>query len=720
MLTCYKGYHWRGTFDLEFDHHPTPQELLFYAGQNCCICRVLFEKWKKVRSAEIQTNIDADPERHRCFLRAGLKFDREWGVYLLGFKLRDNENIGNFALKQLKDKENVRDMFLRQAGEPASIHVSVICSDFSAGKDPLTAPPDVAISDHTSSDEVFRLAKSWIDRCEISHDCRNNGSEDPWYPTRLIDMESVSNPKTCEGLVRLVETKNEPRLQGALKVRYVTLSHCWGGANFIRLTNETVPRFERGISVEELPQTFQDAIRFSRRLGIRYIWIDSLCIKQDDTQDWLYESGQMDQVYNNSYCNISATASTNSYGGLFFEREPQQLWVDEIELRTAGVPGLIDVQPFERCVILDLSFWEQNVDNAPVNIRSWVLQERLLAPRVLHFCKDQIAFECLKLDAAECRPEGLPLFQLKAGDFKDGGRLKGIEPSYDGKRLRKARVKISPDPDEHIEMLHAFELWKNVVEVYSRTLLTQDYDKLIALGGIAKMMSGMVQDDYIAGLWRKYLESQLLWRVDLVRKKGIFLFDSKRPSSYRAPTFSWASVDAKGGIIYSEFTDQDLLIRVEDVNLSYRSEKNRFGVVTGGYIILSGVLKKIRMSDSKKNTRYGWELLRNGQTFGRRYTVVYLDCPESNADIFGPDSEVYLLPAAKGDRKDHPKYLICLLLQLFDKESGTFKRIGLTRVSPYLEGQEQVLEPSGDEKTVPCRKYNKDVGEAGEHIICVI
>lgn len=116
MLSCHKGFHWRGTYDLEFDHHSTPQELLFYAEQNCCICRVLLEKWKKVRSAEIPTNIDADPERHRCFLRAGLKFDREWGVYRLGFKLRNNENIGNFALKQLKDKENVRDMFLRQTG----------------------------------------------------------------------------------------------------------------------------------------------------------------------------------------------------------------------------------------------------------------------------------------------------------------------------------------------------------------------------------------------------------------------------------------------------------------------------------------------------------------------------------------------------------------------------------------------------------------------------
>jgi len=586
------------------------------------------------------------------------------------------------------------------------------------GIDPLTGPDEVPISDHTSSEDVFQLAKSWIERCDRSHDCSNIGSKDPWYPTRLIDMESACNPETCEGLVRMVETKREPKLQGPHKVRYVTLSHCWGGVDFIRLMNGTIARFQRGISVEELPQTFQEAIIFSRRLDVQYIWIDSLCIKQDDTQDWLYESAQMDQVYNNSYCNISATASANSFEGLFRERDPQQYWVDEVEVRTVGVPYRTTTQEFERCAILDLSFWEQNVDIAPVNTRSWVLQERLMAPRVLHFCQDQIAFECHKMDAAECRPEGLPLYQLRAGEFADDGRLKGIEPKRDGKRLREARVTITPDPDAHIEKIHAYELWKRVVEVYSRTFLTKQNDKLIALGGIARMMSGagLIHDHYIAGMWRKHLESQLLWRVDLVRKKGLFIFDSKRPEYYRAPTFSWASVDAPGGILYSEVTDKNLEIKVEDVILSYRSEQNKFGVVTGGFIILSGVLKRVQMSDSGKNTRYSWQLLRNGNTVEPRYTVVYLDSPSSSSDIFGPDSHVYILPAAWSDR-NNPKYLICLLLQLVDQESGMFKRIGLTKISPYFSDQRKVFEKLGDEKELPCRRWDE---KTEKHTICVI
>jgi hypothetical protein len=81
----------------------------------------------------------------------------------------------------------------------------------------------------------------------------------------------------------------------------------------------------------------------------------------------------MHLVYKNSYCNISATAVSNSTNGLFFKREPHHLWEDEINLNTEGIPGG-QGQPIQRYTILDLSFWERNVDDAPVNRRAWVLQ----------------------------------------------------------------------------------------------------------------------------------------------------------------------------------------------------------------------------------------------------------------------------------------------------------------------------------------------------------
>lgn len=271
-------------------------------------------------------------------------------------------------------------------------------------------------STSTSSDEALEVAKGWINDC-LRHDHSKNtnqGTTKRFVPTRLIDLGAVppsgkpgerENPEQ----VRLILTAKEPPED---KDVYVTLSHCWGQAEFIRLEegNESELRESIRLDGPTFPETFKDAIHFARRLGrkVRYIWIDSLCIIQGRTtaarEDWLHESAKMYEIYRNSYCNISATAALDSKQGLYHTREPRELWEDEINLNVAGIPGQTQQSqkhPIKHCSILDLSFWERNVDDAPVNRRAWVLQERLMAPRVLHFCQDQIAWECSELDAAE-------------------------------------------------------------------------------------------------------------------------------------------------------------------------------------------------------------------------------------------------------------------------------------------------------------------------------
>lgn len=273
---------------------------------------------------------------------------------------------------------------------------------------------------------MLEVAKGWIRKCIKDHpDCPGELPEVlPWYPDRLIDLgdmvESVGhrlvrddpphiamdperrrkeNDTKDSEYVRLVTKDKGP---AKLKGHYVTLSHCWGGASFTKLTERNLEDFKKAISLKDLPKTFEDAIRFARRLGdkpgqVRYIWIDSLCIIQAhepskaQVSDWLEQSAQMHKIYRNSYCNISATAATDSKKGLFAKRKPHLLWEDEINLNTEEIPGYDPSELIQRCKILDLSFWERNVDDAPVNRRAWVLQERLMAPRVLHFCKDQVS-----------------------------------------------------------------------------------------------------------------------------------------------------------------------------------------------------------------------------------------------------------------------------------------------------------------------------------------
>jgi hypothetical protein len=100
----------------------------------------------------------------------------------------------------------------------------------------------------------------------------------------------------------------------------MTLSHCWGSAQLITTTANTIKQRIAGIPLEDLPQTFKDAVSLTRNLGIRYLWIDSLCIKQLDEEDWETEARKMGSVYSHSYLNIAATSSAEGRGGCFKER----------------------------------------------------------------------------------------------------------------------------------------------------------------------------------------------------------------------------------------------------------------------------------------------------------------------------------------------------------------------------------------------------------------
>jgi hypothetical protein len=374
-----------------------------------------------------------------------------------------------------------------------------------------------------------------------------------------------------------------------------------------------------------------------------------------------------------------------------------------------------------RCTILDLSFWADRVDNAPVNRRGWVLQERLMAPRVLHFCRDQVAWECSEFEAAEGQPEGIPNYQLTLSGIRAGSRLKGLNALKDGAWVRSMRLQGLKDPDPHLQPgIYALELWRRIVEVYSKTAVTQPGDKLIALSGIARYMSKEIEEtskaaivrkadsaqisqqrlpektQYVAGLWALHLASQLLWYIEPTFRHvdGSFEHLTTSPPGYRAPSFSWAAVDAErgNGVKYGEVTDQDLLITIEEVSVTPRSGSDEFGMLDDAYIELQVKLRKALLF-KKGLDRFGWHLIGREFLDKEEHTDVYLDCPardgadKDNEGILGHDAKIFVVPAAHTDRKAprESKYLTCLILQLDrEREAGpVFKRIGLTKLSPY-------------------------------------
>ena len=234
----------------------------------------------------------------------------------------------------------------------------------------------------------------WLSDFLHSHlACRELDSSE-WYPTRLLDVDSTASGD----LIKLVLT-----VEGVSASRFNTLSHCWGTAEFLQLDQSTSTELEKGVHIDILPQAFKDAIHVSRRMGVQYLWIDSLCIRQDDPSDWMRESQVMHKVYSSAFCNISAIACTSSTQSLFRGRRP-----DTLRRIRIGIPSSSTKTPAGQYDLFKLGYYNEQLHDAPLNTRAWVLQERLLAKRVLHFTEHEVMWECATLTASESWPEGIP------------------------------------------------------------------------------------------------------------------------------------------------------------------------------------------------------------------------------------------------------------------------------------------------------------------------
>lgn len=168
--------------------------------------------------------------------------------------------------------------------------------------------------------------------------------------------------------VRVVETK-----QNGIKGPYVTLSHCWGKGEMLKLTLQNKKRFmDEGVALEKLSLNHQQAIAVTRFLDVRYLWIDSLCIVQGEDGDFDVERDLMHQVYRNSYCNIAAADSRDGSGGLFRQREANQILSARYVASGESAmfrPGVWRIVPED--------LWDTQLLGAALYSRAWVFQGML-------------------------------------------------------------------------------------------------------------------------------------------------------------------------------------------------------------------------------------------------------------------------------------------------------------------------------------------------------
>ncbi|KAL7919449.1 heterokaryon incompatibility domain-containing protein [Trichoderma austrokoningii] len=329
--------------------------------------------------------------------------------------------------------------------------------------------------------DALTMCRIWFQNCRESHKTcilpQANPAEASPAAARLI---AVSNGDARLCLPQDL-SPNSP---------YAALSHRWGSLKFTTLTKDNINDFRKRIPLEALTKTFRDAIDICRYLDIPYLWIDSLCIIQDSSEDWALQSALMAQIYGQCDLNIAATSAEDGTVGCFFDRPKN--WTIQIRPLPAKDNLIYDFMPSP------LIAPELDV----LNNRGWVVQERYLSRRTLHFTAKQVFWECDGESACETCPGG---YQTRATSFCP----------YELKRRGMDRSN-----------------WDDLVSQYSGARLTQSSDRLIAIEGLARSIQATTNDEYVVGMWREWMERQLAWSPS----------EEFRPiPNTSCPSWSWAS-----------------------------------------------------------------------------------------------------------------------------------------------------------------------------------
>ncbi|PBK63368.1 HET-domain-containing protein [Armillaria solidipes] len=401
-----------------------------------------------------------------------------------------------------------------------------------------------------ASPTAYSLIKERMDDC-LLHECCHR-PQNVRLPTRVIDCKDPDHPRLF--------------VSNGMKADYVVLSYVWGESQPHCTTTQNLESYIDGIPSQNIPKTITDAITVAQKLGLRYLWVDAFCILQDSKDDKAREIAQIRRIFRDAYVAvIAACAQRVSDGFLRARSEEIKPWsIGEIIslpfLCPDGGIGTIQVQK------------ESNAPLQPTSERAWCLEERMLSRHKLIYTSQTLLYECRT-------------------------RLVNVNGSIDSVWLEWISylpdpTPVSLNPSVNDEMT---KIWKDLLEVYTSRRLTKPRDRLIAFSGVVEHFQLGVWPDskYIAGLWSHQLPESLLWRSD----SG----DKPRPHSYRAPSWSWASMDGEITLVLRGVRSRDPVVYPE-MSYAYTNERvvctvqlcdaetDAYGEVTGGSLILDTIL----------------------------------------------------------------------------------------------------------------------------------
>lgn len=522
--------------------------------------------------------------------------------------------------------------------EPGVKVVPVAAIAFCAQQDgPLAEIIKGHVISDTPDESILSRIRGWVAACDKHSRC---AQQDRAMPTRVIDV----GDETPGNSVKLVETTVDDQ------ERYIALSYCWGiGPKQYVTTQATVAERKQGIDVSTLPKTFQDAIALSRQLGVRYIWIDSLCICQDQIHEWERESTKMAAVYTNACLTVAATGVDSSDGGLFFSRTPpRSIELPYISGETSGTV-LAHLLPLDREIIKQ---YHSEMRDEPLTQRAWGFQERVLSRRILHFAKHQVYYECIEGTQTE---NGLTLpdrYQY-AYDALDKTKTEMIEKTFSGKPRRK---RSSND---------VLQQWYGLLWGYGGRKLTLASDKLPAMSGLARIYHEILQDEYLAGVWKTNIIEGICWQG---------LHCSLPPNDeYRAPSWSWASVD---GIAATGFSGNDYLAKAIDSYVEVDGE-NPFGKIKNGWLRLKAPLVPLTLSDAKGPTGHMFlRTLDGDEGCYAGFDVIDRNSKVSAEKVRAMQLFALIMVRTAPTEDDPDSTYFALIVEPTGSEKETFRRIG--------------------------------------------
>ncbi|KAH7091328.1 hypothetical protein FB567DRAFT_589221 [Paraphoma chrysanthemicola] len=453
---------------------------------------------------------------------------------------------------------------------------------------------------------------------------------------------------------------------------------------------------EDKIDVSTLNTVFRDAIELCQHLGIDFLWIDRLCIVQDDPADLAREIANMGYIYEDALLNIGGVAAASQSA-----RADEGLFTDRSDYARANDPMCARVwrnNYDQLCWIYQKSVYT-SLNESAMMLRGWILQERLLSPRSIYF-DHQLHWECSELMACEYFPEGVPrqVQQRLVGYPQRWGvdyPLKITTLILDARSVAEQLLETPVELATH--WTSPYQAWMKVIERYSRCYLTHESDCLLALSGLAKHFAREFDDEYLAGLWRKDLLEELLWYCD---KPPSLLDSEKYLRNCNTPSWSWASRRPSGikfisDEFYGVLARFSRTAKLEEVTVILNGD-DPTGNVSSGEIRICGPLRKTLGQIREKYTegplyhcewwddgyyRSGYRVVSNNYHFLMGY-IPYNDIAKTD-DL----DDRRILPPYEGRR-------VGLILESVNSETDVYRRVGVfMHVCHTWKGNDDYLKP---------------------------